>query len=92
LALGPTRNGWFGGSLFAGIGTAGLGGGRSIADCIDCRSDDLQLLGGTFWRVGADLTFPTERGGRWGFTASYQGYLGDASLDDEFLVSLARWW
>lgn len=87
-AIGPMQDGWFAGALFAGVGIAGISGGRDTADCPDC----LPLSGGTFWRVGADFTSPQENGQRWGFTAEYQSYLGDASLDGEFLVSLGRWW
>jgi hypothetical protein len=92
LAIGPAENGWVASALFAGVGTARVSGGRGITDCESCRSDSLQLTGGMFWRIGAELTIPRELDRRWGFTVSYQRYLGDASLTCEFLASLAHWW
>lgn len=91
--LGQTRKGWVGGALFAGFGWAGLSGRRSIENCSDCRVDDLVLNGGNFWRVGADLAIPAANPRfRWGFNVAYQSYLGDASLSQEFLVSLTGWY
>jgi hypothetical protein len=98
LALDPTDKGWFAGALYADYGTAGISGSRSIANCIDCRSEDLDFPGGTFWRVGLDLAAPSSSPKAvqgdyygYGFTAAYQRYLAGAGLIQEFQVGLTVW-
>jgi hypothetical protein len=59
LALIPTEHGWFAGALYADYGAAVIGGSRSISNCVDCRSEDLDFPGDTFWRVGLDLAAPS---------------------------------
>jgi len=93
LALGATNNGWVATALFAEYGTANIGGGRSISNCVDCRSDDLEMPGGTFWRAGVDLVVP----GRsptfsWGLTVSYVSYAAGAGFNDEVRLGFSCWW
>jgi len=98
LALIPTNKGWLAGALYADYGTAGIGGSRSISDCVDCRSEDLDFPGGTFWRVGLDLAAPSfspkpipgDMYG-YGFTAAYQRYQTGAGLTHEVQVGLTVW-
>lgn len=91
-AIAPTDRGWATGALFAQYGTAGIGGGRSISDCVDCRDDHLQISGGTFWRVGLDLTLPAHKPLlSWGLTAAYERYNAGAGLADEVRVGVS-WW
>lgn len=90
--LGSTRNGSVAGALFANFGWAGVSANRTISNCSDCRNDELILSGGSFWRVGVDLAIPTHSPNvAWGFTASYQSYLADASLSQEFVIGLNCW-
>jgi hypothetical protein len=91
-ALFPTNKSWVAGALFADYGTAGIYGSRSISDCIDCRSERLDLPGGTFWRVGLDLAVPsvTHRF-TYGFTTAYQRYQG-AGLTQELQIGMSVWW
>jgi hypothetical protein len=91
-ALGSTKQGSVAGALFANFGWAGVSGNRAISNCSDCRNEDLILSGGSFWRVGVDLAIPTHSpNAAWGFTASYQSYLGDASLSQEFVIGVNCW-
>lgn len=91
-ALSSTEESWFTAALFADYGWAGVGGSRSISDCTDCRSEDLHLPGGTFWRVGVDLAVPSStRKFTYGFTAAYQYYLEGALLQ-ELQLGLSMWW
>lgn len=91
-ALGPTNRGWVAAALFAEYGTAGMHGGRSIPNCGDCRSDDLDLSGGTFWQAGIDLVAPTRRPTvYWGLTLAYQRYAASAAFADEVRVGLGLW-
>jgi hypothetical protein len=50
------------------------------------------LSGGPFWRVGVDLALPSRSPAvAWGFSASWQRYLGDASPRQEFVIGLDCW-
>jgi hypothetical protein len=98
LALFPTEKGWIAGALYADYGAAGIGGSRSIANCVDCRSEDLDFPGGTFWRVGLDLAAPSSSPKPvdgdmygYGFTAAYQRYQAGAGLTHEIQVGLTVW-
>lgn len=98
LALIPTDKGWLAGALYADYGTAGIGGSRSISDCVDCRSEDLDFPGGTFWRVGLDLAAPSFSpkavpGDMYGYgvTAAYQRYQTGAGLTHEVQIGLTVW-
>jgi hypothetical protein len=91
-ALGSTARGWVAAALFASVGSAGITARRSISNCRGCRVDDLVLSGGPFWRVGVDLALPSRSPAvAWGFSASWQSYLGDASLSQEFVIGLDCW-
>jgi hypothetical protein len=91
-ALGRVENGWAAGSLFAQYGSAGVSATRTISDCSDCRTDDLHLPGGTFWRVGLDLFLPSRNPrASYGLTASYEQFTAGASLSDEFRIGFSYW-
>jgi hypothetical protein len=91
-ALGSVDSGWVGGALFAEYGRAGISGNRSISDCVDCRNDQLNMSGGTFWHVGIDLLVPTRRSTvSYGVTALYQRYAAGAAFTSEFRVALSCW-
>jgi len=91
-ALGSTQNGWVAGALFAEYGSAGIHGTRSIADCVDCRKDELDMPGGTFWQVGFDLLVPSRSPrASYGLTVAYQGYEASAGFTHEIRVGLS-WW
>jgi hypothetical protein len=93
LALGASDNGWVATALFAEYGSAVIGGSRSITDCVDCREDDLEMPGGTFWRVGVDLVVPTSKPTfSWGLTASYQRYAAGTGFSDEVRIGFSCWW
>jgi len=92
LALSETEHGWFAAALHAHFGRAGVAGGRGIDNCVDCDSDELRFPSGSFWRVGVDLTAPRSRSFRYGLTAAYQGYLGDAGVTDEIQIGASIWW
>jgi hypothetical protein len=93
LALGATGAGWVGTALFAEYGSAMMGGNRSIANCVDCREDDLNISGGTFWRSGIDLVVPTRKPTfSWGLTVSYVSYAAGAGFSDEVRVGFSCWW
>jgi hypothetical protein len=91
-ALGSTDNGWVATALFAEYGVAGASGRRSISNCVDCRKDDLDMPGGTFWRVGVDLLVPGRKPTfSYGLTISYQRYAANAGLDNEIRIALSTW-
>jgi hypothetical protein len=91
-ALGLSDNGWVATALFAEYGIAGASGTRSITDCVDCREDDLEMPGGTFWRVGVDLLVPSRRPTfSYGLTISYQRYAADAGFGNEIRIALSGW-
>jgi hypothetical protein len=89
LALGRTGEGWVAGALYADYGWTAVAATRSISDCVDCRSDDLHLPGGTFWRVGLDLVHSPRLG--YGLTVAYQRYLAGAGLTQEIYVGVDMW-
>jgi hypothetical protein len=92
LALGAVDHGWVGGALFAEYGRAAISGSRSISDCVDCRSDQLNMSGGTFWHVGVDLLVPTRRPTFfYGVTALYQRYEAGAAFTSEFRLAFSCW-
>lgn len=79
------------GALFADYGYAEVTGGRSISNCIDCRSDDLELAGGSFWRAGFDLAWTSTRSARLpGLSASYQRFLS-GDMIDEVRIAFTYW-
>jgi len=91
-ALGSVDSGWVGGALFAEYGRAGISGSRSISDCVDCRNDQLNMSGGTFWHVGIDLLVPTRRPTvSYGVTALYQRYAAGTAFTSEFRVAFSCW-
>lgn len=91
-ALSSTDKSWFAVALYADYGWAGISGSRSISDCIDCRSDDLDFPGGSFWRVGFDLGAPSRPDGAgYAFTAAYQSYRAGAGLTHEVQLGLSIW-
>ena len=91
-ALGSTQNGRVAGALFAEYGSAGIAGTRSIADCVDCRVDKLDMPGGTFWHVGFDLLVPSHSPhASYGLTVAYQRYEEGAGFTDEFRVGISGW-
>jgi hypothetical protein len=92
LALSETEHGWLAGAVHAHVGRAEIDGGRSISMCVDCREDEFSFPGGAFWRVGVDLTAPSSRWFRYGLTAAYQGYLGDAGITDEVQINATLSW
>jgi len=92
LALAPSGHGWVATAAFAEYGASGVGGGRSISNCSDCYKEDVNLPGGTFWRVGLDLLVP----GRaptfsYGVTVSYQRWAGGSGFNDELRIGLTGW-
>jgi hypothetical protein len=91
-AIAPTDHGWATGAVFAQYGTTGIGGGRSISNCVDCRDEHLELPGGTFWQVGVDLSLPGAKPDRYyGLTVTYQSYMAGAGLSDEIRVGFSCW-
>jgi hypothetical protein len=92
LALGSTSKGWVAAALFAEYGTAGFSGSRSIANCVDCRDDDLHLSGGSFWHVGIDLLVPSRSSKvAWGIAAAYRRYEAGAGFGHEIYVDFGMW-
>lgn len=89
-ALSSTEYGWVSVAAFAEYGTAGVGGSRSISNCSDCRSDTLELSGGDFWRLGADLLVPRLKAS-YGVTVSYQRFTATAAFHDEVRVGFSCW-
>jgi hypothetical protein len=90
-ALAPTQRSWLAGSLFAEYGTAGVTSKRSISDCQDCSSTDLDVSGGTFWQAGADLLIPTRSPKVfWGLEVSYLSYAA-GTFSDEIRIGLTCW-
>lgn len=91
-ALHATDTGWVAAALFTAYGTAGFHGGRSIANCVDCRSDELEIPGGTFWQAGIEVVGPTRRrSALWGLTVAYQRFATGAGFFDEVRVGLGLW-
>ena len=91
-ALGPAADRWVATALFAQYGAAGIRGHRGIPDCVDCREDDLDIPGGTFWQVGFDLLVPVSKSsGSCGLTVSYRRYGAGAGFFDEVNVDLSFW-
>lgn len=91
-ALGPTESGWVAAAAFAQYGSAGIGGNRRISDCVDCRHDDLNMPGGTFWQVGVDLLVPSSKPvASYGVAVSYLRYEAGAGFVDEVRVGLSCW-
>jgi len=91
-ALGATERGWAAAALFAQYGGSGVNGGRSIENCVDCRSDHIEIAGGTFWRVGIDLSVPGNKPTTsYGLTVTYERYGAGAGLNDEVRVGFSGW-
>jgi hypothetical protein len=80
-------------ALFADYGTSAIHGDRYIENCGDCRTEDLDLPGGTFWRVGADIgvvrMVPIDPG--FLMTVSYQRYFANAGFTQELRVGFTLW-
>jgi len=91
-ALGPSAHGWVATAVFAQYGTAGMHGSRSIANCVDCREDELDMPGGTFWQVGVDLLVPSSKpAASYGVTVSYQRYGAGSGFSDEVRIAFSCW-
>jgi len=91
-ALVPTQRSWVAGSLFAEYGAAGVAGNRSISNCVDCRSDDIDVSGGAFWQAGADLLIPTRSPKVfWGLEVSYLSYAAGSTFSNELRIGLTCW-
>lgn len=92
LALGATDSGWVGGAVFAEYGTAQIHGTRTISNCSDCRTDELDMPGGAFWRFGVDLLIPSRRPTTsYGLSVSYQRYAPGAGFSDELRIGFTGW-
>jgi hypothetical protein len=91
-ALGPSAHGWVATAVFAQYGTAGIHGSRAISNCVDCRKDELEMPGGTFWHVGVDLLVPSSKpAASYGVTVSYQRYAAGSGLSDEVRIGFSCW-
>jgi hypothetical protein len=90
--LGQTQHGWVGAAVFALYGSASIHGSRSISNCVDCREDGLDMPGGTFWRFGVDLVFPSSKPtASYGLTLSYDRYAEGAGFSDEVRIGFSCW-
>ena len=90
--LGSNQNGRVAGALFAEYGSAGIHGTRSISNCVDCRKDELDMPGGTFWQVGFDLLIPSSKSAAsYGLTVGYQRYEAGAGFTQELRVGFSCW-
>lgn len=71
------------GALSAGVsvGHSWLSAHRSISRCADCHSEDVEIRAGSFWEPGVQLDM-----GRWGLSARYRTYGGDATLRDAVMI------
>jgi hypothetical protein len=59
---------------------------------VDCRSDELNMPGGTFWQVGVDLLVPSSTpAGSYGVTVSYQRYGAGSGFSDEVRIGFSCW-
>lgn len=81
---------------FGDVGWTYLHGTRSISNCTDCRTDELDLQSGGFWRAGLELTLHARRAaGRvpvsYGLHVACQGYDANAGLDHEIQVGFTAW-
>jgi len=80
-------------SLFADYGRSAIHGERFISDCNDCRTEDLTLPGGYFWRIGADIGVVRLVSIDPGLlmTISYQRYAPSAGFRQEIRVGFVFW-
>jgi hypothetical protein len=79
------------GAVFADYGYSNLVGHRSISNCIDCRNDELELTGGSFWRFGLDLALTSTSTYRLGgLSTSYQRYLS-GDMINEVRIAFTYW-
>jgi hypothetical protein len=80
-------------ALFADYGTSAIHGDRYIENCENCRKEDLDLPGGTFWRVGADIGMvrmaPIDPG--FLLTVSFQRYAPNVGFVQELRVGFTVW-
>jgi hypothetical protein len=69
--------------LSAGVnaGYTGLDIDRTIAECVDCHNENLNLRAGTFLEPALHLTF-----GRGGLSARYRVYGGESSFQDAVMI------
>lgn len=95
--LWPTATGVVTGNAFADGGWAYIHGVRTIEHCIGCRTDNLDMGSGMFWRVGFEIarrnTVPTPRvAASYGLSVAYQSFLDDtAGLTRELRIGLIVW-
>jgi hypothetical protein len=92
IALGARGRGTPWVAAFGDYGSSKIQAYRSISNCSDCRTEDLEMPNGTFWRVGLDLApaFRWSKGG-WSFTAAYQRYGASAGFVDEIRIGFTTW-
>jgi hypothetical protein len=93
FALWRRTTGAFSAALFADVGWSSIHGARSIQDCSDCRTDDLALTSGSFWRAGFDLATESSHSGlriplSYSLSFAYQRYEAGASLTQEIGIGL----
>lgn len=62
-------------------GYTGLDIDRTIAECVDCHNEELNLRAGTFLEPALHLTF-----GRGGLSARYRVYGGESSFQDALMI------
>jgi hypothetical protein len=94
LAANPRlKTGWAALYGFARFGHAWMGGGRSIARCVDCRQEKLATPGGNFIEPG--LSLGLKANDSWGFSlvSSYRGYFGGAAAAGEWRIGfmISNW-
>ncbi len=75
-------------SAYARYGNAWISGGRSISNCINCRTEDVALNGGTFVESGVDLGLKAGNG--WGMfgSAGYRHYFSGSSARNEIQIGV----
>jgi hypothetical protein len=76
-------NGQAGPRVSAGVnaGYTGVDIDRTIAECVDCTNENLNLRAGTFVEPALHVTF-----GRGGMSARYRRYAGDSSFQDALMI------
>jgi hypothetical protein len=80
--------GWVALYGFTRFGHTWVGGGRSIAQCIDCRSEEVSPMGG--WFIEPGLSLGLKANDSWGasLVSSYRGYPAGAGVAGEWRISL----
>jgi hypothetical protein len=82
------RLGWLAMYGYARFGHAWIGGGRSIAQCSDCRRVELDTPGGQFIEPGVNVVLKANDSWGAALVNSYRAYLGDAAAAGEWRISL----